>query len=227
MEKNSYSENLSVSSIDTWIFDLDNTLYPSTSHLFDQISERIGIFVSNYLSIPLDDARVLQKQYFFDHGTTLRGLMLENSVDPYEFLDFVHDIDFSPLQPDSRLIEALEKIEGQRLIFTNADAAYAKKVTNQLGIDKFFPNIFDIIDAEFIPKPYQKPYDLIIKKYNLDPNKSIFFEDILRNLGPAKQMGMKAVWIKNNGDWALPDSEGVTADHETNNLPEWINSLFI
>ena len=211
--------------IETWVFDLDNTLYPATSRLFDQISDRIGAYVARHFDLPLDEAKRVQKNYFHNYGTTLRGMMLEHKIDPTEFLAYVHDIDFSPLKREERLNEALHRLEGRKIVFTNADTPYARKVMAQLGIDHHFEEIYDIAAADYVPKPYQEAYDLFIERHAFAPERAIFFEDIVRNLGPAGEMGMVTVWVQNDGTWALPGNEGVTPDYQTDNLPEWLHAV--
>ncbi|MBJ27112.1 MAG: pyrimidine 5'-nucleotidase [Alphaproteobacteria bacterium] len=211
--------------IETWVFDLDNTLYPSNSKLFDQVSKRIGLYISKNLNIPITEARIVQKDFFHKYGTTLRGLMLEHKINPDEFLAYVHDIDFSTLSLANDLDNALNNIDGRKIVFTNADSSYASKVLIQLGLENHFSEIFDIVAADYIPKPNPEAYKIFIKKHDFDPNTAIFFEDILRNLGPAKEMGMTTVWIKNNDTWALPGSDGVEAHYQTKNLGVWLNSI--
>jgi len=225
MEIDSNPEHGSLDHINTWVFDLDNTLYSSTSRLFDQISERIGQFIAQNLNVALTEAKIIQKSYFHNHGTTLRGLMLEHNVDAKYFLDYVHNIDFSPLKIDETLNKALYSLNGKKIIFTNADVSYSRKVLSHIGISHHFEEIYDIAAANYIPKPYQEAYDIFFKKYDFQPDRSIFFEDILRNLGPAKKMGMTTVWIKNNDLWELPGNEGIIPDYQTDDLPKWLTSL--
>lgn len=215
----------SLDHIETWVFDLDNTLYSATSRLFDQISDRIGAYVARHLDIPRDEAARVQKKYFHNYGTTLRGLMLEHKMDPAEFLAYVHDIDFSPLQPHDRLNEALHRLDGRKIIFTNADTPYAKRVMAQLGIDHHFEEIYDIVAANYVPKPYQPAYDLFLERHPFAPDRAIFFEDIARNLGPASEMGMVTVWVQNDGTWDLPGNDTVTPDYETSDLAEWLHAV--
>jgi putative hydrolase of the HAD superfamily len=225
MKIEKYPNNVILDSIETWIFDLDNTLYPASSKLFEQVSERIGLFISNYLNISIGKAKIIQKDFFFRYGTTLRGLMLEYNVKPSEFLAYVHDIDFSPLDCAKSLEKALNSLQGRKIIFTNADTPYANQVLLKLGLKQHFTEIFDIVAAEYIPKPDPQAYKTLIKKHDFNPKKAIFFEDILRNLEPAKQMGMFTVWVKNNGTWAMPGSEGIEPHYETSDLAKWLNSV--
>ncbi len=214
-----------VAHIDTWVFDLDNTLYPASSRLFDQVSERIGTFIADYFSVDRAEARRRQKDYFHKYGTTLRGLMIEHELDPTEFLDFVHDIDLSPIAPNPALDAAIERLPGRKLIFTNADVPYAERVMARLGVAHHFEAIFDIAAANWIPKPFPEAYDILVERHAIDPARAMFAEDILRNLGPAAERGMLTVWVKNSGTWALPGNEDVSPDHVTEDLADWLHAL--
>ena len=143
--------------IDTWIFDLDNTLYPSSSHLFDQVSRRIGDYIATVLEVDRDEAGRLQKGYFREYGTTLRGLMLKHGMKPAPFLEFVHDIDLAPIARSDELEAALGLLPGRKLVFTNADAPYARRVMARLGIGHHFSGIHDIEAADWVPKPFPGP----------------------------------------------------------------------
>ena len=144
--------------VDTWVFDLDNTLYPASCRLFDQIDVKMGEFVSRLLGIEFAEAKRRQKELFYRHGTTLRGLMVEHGVPPDGFLDYVHDIDHSPVAASPRLDEALHGLPGRKLIFTNGTVAHAEKVLARLGVGRHFGDIFDIFHSDFIPKPQIEPY---------------------------------------------------------------------
>ena len=174
-----------IKNIEFFIFDLDNTLYSGQTKVFERIDKRMSKYISKKLNVDLIKAKKIQKKYFYDTGTTLSGLMKYNNVDPHEFLNFVHDIDISWLPKDLLLREELIKIKEKKYIFTNGSHSHANNITKQLGIEDLFDGIFDIIDADFIPKPAIEPYKKIIKKFNLDPKKSILIEDIAHNLKQA------------------------------------------
>ena len=174
-----------------WIFDLDNTLYSGQTKVFAEVSKNMSAYISKKLNISLDKAKELQKKYFYENGTTLSGLMKYDKIDPYEFLEFVHNIDISWLPKDLFLRKELSKIKEKKYIFTNGSQSHVKNVTKQLGIDDLFDGAFTITDADFIPKPNLEPYKKIIKKFDLDPIKSILIEDIAHNLEQAKKLGMK------------------------------------
>ena len=203
--------------VDTWIFDLDNTLYPSTSRLFDQIDMRIGEFIAQRFNIDSQEARKIQKSYFREHGTTLNGLMTEHDMAPEEFLDYVHDIDFSPLEASTGLEAALAALPGRKLIFTNADVPYSRKVLACLGVAHHFEHVY-------VPKPYPAAYDTLIERHEIKPSTAIFFEDIARNLVPAAALGMTTVWVRGDDNWVLPGNEDAKPDYETNDLVAWLEA---
>ncbi len=224
MNQTSSPRQVDLSHVDTWIFDLDNTLYPAASRLFDQIDVRIGQFVAELLDIDRQEARRIQKTYFREHGTTLNGLMTLHDMEPEKFLHFVHDIDFSSLEPSVALQEALDKLPGRKLIFTNADVPYARKVLACLGVDHHFEHVYDIAAANYVPKPFPEAYDTLIERFDIVPAESIFFEDIARNLAPAAALGMTTVWVRGESDWSPPGEDHVAPDYETDDLPTWLES---
>ncbi len=181
--------------IDTWIFDLDNTLYPASCRLFDQIDVRIGTFVSNLLGIDVAQARRIQKAYFYEYGTTLRGLMSQHQVKPDEFLDYVHDIDHSPVPANRALDQALHGLPGRKLIFTNGTVAHAQKVLARIGVTHHFGDIFDIVHSDYIPKPAIGPYRKFIAQARIEPTRAAMFEDIARNLEAPHELGMTTVLV--------------------------------
>ena len=181
--------------IDTWIFDLDNTLYPASCRLFDQIDVKIGSFVSKLLDIDAVEAKRIQKAYFYEYGTTLRGLMTEHQVVPDDFLDYVHDIDHSPVPANQVLDQALHALPGRKLIFTNGTVAHARKVLARIGVTHHFGDIFDIVHADYIPKPAIGPYRKFIAEAGIDPKRAAMFEDIARNLEAPHELGMTTVLV--------------------------------
>jgi putative hydrolase of the HAD superfamily len=199
----------SLAHIDTWIFDLDNTLYHPRVNLFAQIDARMSRFIADKFSISAADARKMQKQFFLDHGTTLRGLMDVHGVEPHGFLDYVHDIDMSLLAPDAPLAAALEALPGRKILFTNGDSRYAGRVLDRLGLTERFDAVHCILASGLQPKPRQVAYDSLVAAHDIIPGRSIFFEDMAINLRPAKAMGMTTVWVANDSPW----SGHALADH--------------
>jgi putative hydrolase of the HAD superfamily len=211
--------------IDTWIFDLDNTLYPARCRLFDQIDKRIGEFIRRFFSVDHGEAKRIQKSYFQEFGTTLRGLMLRHGLEPSEYLDYVHDIDFSILEPAAQLDSALGRLKGRKLIFTNADVPYAERVMARLGIRDHFDEIYDIAAAAYVPKPFPEAYTTLVERHVIQPRQSAFFEDIARNLAPAAELGMTTVWVRHDDEWSSWGADTVTAHYTTDDLPTWLEAV--
>ena len=208
-----------------WLFDLDNTLYSGATKVFDQVDKKMSMFISSKLNISKEEAKKIQKNYFVEYNTTLNGMIKNHKIDANEFLEFVHDIDLSFLKKDKQLEEEISKINGKKIIFTNGSRAHAINVTKRLGIERYFDDIFDIVSADFIPKPSPKTYKKIIEKYKIEPQYSIFIEDIARNLKPAYELGMKTVWIENNEPWAAEFSDSDFIDYKTNKLSKFLKEL--
>ena len=165
--------------INTWIFDLDNTLYDVGTDLFAKVSRRMTVFIQNAFQLDEAAAKHLQKAMFLKYGTTMRGLMVEHDMDPEEFLHFVHDIDVSDLEPDPVLEKLLGGLPGRRLIFTNGSVPHAQRVTKQLGIDHLFEGVFDIVAAKFVPKPDPTIYELMVNKYRVDTQTSVMILSLI------------------------------------------------
>lgn len=181
--------------INTWIFDLDNTLYSADSGIFQQVHTLMGKFVSAHLNIDIKKATELQRKYYRQHGTTLRGLMDNHNVDPDHFLSEVHQLDYSIVGPNFKLNRELKKLKGRKIIYTNANRQHANDILIRLELTNVFDEIFDIKTANYIPKPEASPYEQIISDFNIDPITTIMFDDIAKNLVPAKNVGFASVWI--------------------------------
>ena len=181
--------------IDTWIFDLDNTLYSADSGIFQQVHDLMGKFVSKHLNVERKKANEIQRKYYKQHGTTLRGMMDNHGVDPEYFLQEVHKLDYSIVDSNKKLNEELKKLKGRKIIYTNANLQHALDVLDRIELSNFFDYIFDIKMANYIPKPNRQPYEQIIKDFNLNPSKSAMFDDIAKNLVPAKKVGFTSIWI--------------------------------
>jgi putative hydrolase of the HAD superfamily len=222
-EVNSGSESPELDYIDVWLFDLDNTLYPAQCNLFSQIDLRINEYVAKLLNLNLADARVRQKQYFHQHGTTLRGLMTDHNVDPHHYMDFVHDIDLAPVDASPALDAVLGQLPGRKLIFTNGSTKHAENVTGKLGIDHHFEAIFDIAASDFLPKPDTLPYEKLIREHNLKAFETIFFDDMDRNLQPAAELGMTTVWVPGHAEWS-GDGEGDHVHHIAEDITAFLEA---
>lgn len=211
--------------VTTWIFDLDNTLYSARYNLFDQIDRRIGAFVSERLGLDPVEARRLQKDYLREHGATLRGLMLNHGIDPTDFHDFVQDLDLSGLPPAPGLDAALARLDGRKLIFTNASTRHAERVMDRLGVAHHMDGIFDIADAGYMPKPHPETYATMIARHGVDARSAVMVEDMARNLGPAAALGMTTVWVRTASDWGREGADTVPIDHVIDDLADWLGGL--
>ena len=210
-----------------WIFDLDNTLYSGQTKVFSEVDKKMSAFISEKFNVDLIEAKKIQKEYFYEYGTTLSGLMKKQNINPNEFLEFVHDIDISWLPKDNFLREELIKIQEKKYIFSNGSHAHIENVTKQLGIRDLFDGAFDITDANFIPKPHLDPYIKLIEKFKLDPKQSILIEDIAHNLEQAKKLGMKTCWLENDEAFAKKDADKPYIDYKINNLPSFLQKINI
>ena len=211
--------------VDTWIFDLDNTLYAAKHSLFDQVEVRITDFVADFLNLERTEARSLQKQYFLDHGTTLNGLVTLHNCDPEEFLAYVHDVDYSPIPPDPDLDDALRRLPGRKLIFTNGDIPHAERAMDRLGVGHHFDTVFDIVASDYKPKPEPEVYDALVDVHGIEPSRAAFFEDIARNLKPAKDRGMATVWIEGDSNYAQSGADEGYIDFRAHELTPWLVDL--
>jgi putative hydrolase of the HAD superfamily len=211
--------------VKVWLFDMDNTLYPARVNLFGQIDRKMEAFVANLLEVGRDEARRLQKRYFHEHGTTLKGLMLSHGVDPYAFLNDVHDIDMSVLAPDPRLAAALARLPGRKLVFTNGDAPYAERVLAALGIRDAFEALFDIHAMGYQPKPDPRAYALLCERHAIDPERAFFADDMALNLRPAHALGMVTAWIDNGSERGNHGHSPDFIDHEIGELADWLEEL--
>lgn len=216
---------LDVDRIQTWVFDLDNTLYHPRANLFAQIDRRMTAFIMELLSLDAVAARTLQKRYFLDHGTTLRGLMHYHGVDPRVFLDYVHDIDLNVVGPDTSLARALERLPGRKLVFTNGDAPYARRVLDRLGVATHFEAIHDIVATQFVPKPEDAPYDQLLRYHGIDARRAVFVEDMARNLLPAKARGMATVWVNNGSEKGGLGASPDFIDLEIGDVTAWLSGI--
>ena len=208
-----------------WLFDLDNTLYSGDTKVFDQVDKKMSFYISKKLNISLKEAKKIQKNYFHEYNTTLNGMIKNHKIDANEFLEFVHDVDLNFLQKNKPLEKEIAKLNGKKIIFTNGSKAHAANVTKRIGIEKLFDGVFDIVESDFIPKPSIEPYKKIIEKYKIEPQYSIFIEDIARNLKPAHELGMKTVWIKNDEPWAAKFSDSDFINYKTDNLAKFLKEI--
>ena len=214
-----------LTNIKYWIFDLDNTLYSGDTKVFDQVDKKMSKFISDKLNVSIEEAKKIQKNYFYEYNTTLNGMIKNHQIDADEFLEFVHDVNLDFLKADKPLEKEISSLNGKKFIFTNGSKAHVANVTKRIGIEKLFDGVFDIVESDFIPKPSIEPYKKIIEKYKIEPQYSIFIEDIARNLKPAHELGMKTVWIKNDEPWAAKFSDSDFIDYKTDNLAKFLKDI--
>jgi putative hydrolase of the HAD superfamily len=218
--------------IDTWIFDLDNTLYPAQCDLFSQIDARMTAYVGRLLGVDAEEARRLQKEHYRLHGTTLNGLMKVHGIEPEHYLADVHDVDLSAVEAAPDLARAIARLPGERFIFTNGCRNYAARVLERVGLSALFKDIWDIRSIGFRPKPDAQAYRAMVKAADVNPRHAAMFDDIARNLVPAQELGMTTVWLNNGSEWSRqgPESPRVEPHHiryETDDLTAFLQSIRI
>jgi putative hydrolase of the HAD superfamily len=218
--------------IDSWVFDLDNTLYPHHVNLWQQVDARIGAFVANFLNVPADEARRIQKDYYRRYGTTMRGMMTEHGISADDFLAFVHKIDHSPLEPNPAMGAAIAKLPGRKLILTNGSVDHVDAVLERLGLTGHFDAVFDIIAADLEPKPAPQTYQKFLTLHGVKAERSAMFEDLSRNLVVPHQLGMTTVLVVPDGtqevvreDWELEGAGERHVDHVTDDLTGFLQKL--
>ncbi|MGC1300798.1 MAG: pyrimidine 5'-nucleotidase [Caulobacteraceae bacterium] len=206
--------------IDTWIFDLDNTLYPMGTEVQAQMDARITGYVVRETGLPPEEALALQKKYLHEHGATLAGMMAHHGVDPYGFLEEVHDVSLDSVSPDAALHTALERLPGRRLVFTNASSGHAERVLARLGYAGLFEHVFHLEAADLTPKPQAAAYDALIRLHGVTPKSAVFFEDTETNLAPAARLGMATVLVGPHATASTADF----VDHRTNDLTAFLQA---
>lgn len=221
------------SHIDTWVFDLDNTLYPADCDLWPKIDQRITVFLAQLFGLDGLSARALQKYYYQRYGTTLRGMIEDHAISSAEFLTFVHDIDRSSLVPNLSLATAITALPGRKLILTNGSRDHALRTAEALGLASMFEDIFDIVDAELLPKPELGTYRRFFDKHAVDPKKSAMFEDLERNLRIPHQQGMTTILVTpkpgqpdHREAFEIPETESLPhIDFVTNELENFLSRI--
>ncbi len=207
------------------LFDCDGVLYQDLETVFGQVSKKMTEYISKKLNIDLIKAKELQTNYFHKYNTSLNGLMIHHDILPEEFLKYVHDIDLSFMKKDLVLREELEKLNIKKFVFTNGSREHVNNITTHLGINDLFDGIFDIVDAEFHPKPEAKAFDLMTKKFNINPKETLYIEDIAKNLSIAKERGSTTVWLINEEYWGKKDSEKDFIDYKIKNLSLFLKEI--
>jgi putative hydrolase of the HAD superfamily len=215
----------------SWIFDLDNTLYRADNGVFAQIEARMTDYVERLLNLPRDAARAVQKDLYRQYGTTLNGLMREHDCDAEEYLAYVHDIDLGDLAADPGLKAALARLPGRRFVFTNGCANHAARILDRIGLADSFDAVWDIRTMQFMPKPMAEAYACVMAAGMIEGSEAAMFDDIARNLVPARALGMTTVWLKTDAPWGkhgpLMDVAPGDIEHETDNLTQFLNTIRI
>jgi putative hydrolase of the HAD superfamily len=218
--------------VETWVFDLDNTLYPHHVNLWEQVDGRIRDYIASFLKIGHEEAFRLQKDYYKRYGTSMRGLMTEHGMAPDGFLEFVHQIDHSPLEPNPALGAAIEKLPGRKLILTNGTRAHAAAVLERLGLGTHFDDVFDIVAAQLDPKPSPAAYERFLKAHAVDAGRAAMFEDLARNLAVPHALGMTTVLVVPQEarevlreDWELEGRDAPHVDHVTDDLATFLEKI--
>jgi putative hydrolase of the HAD superfamily len=211
--------------IHDWIFDLDNCLYPASSGLFSLIDERMGAYIQRLLGCSPDEAKVVQKSHFHEHGTTLAGLMKHHEIDPHDFLDDVHDIPLDRITLNEPLGDALARLPGRKFVFTNGDAPYARRVLDAIGIGEHFDDLHDVHASSYRPKPDPYGYTLLCERFGIDPAHALLADDMAQNLAPAKALGMTTVWVDNGSERGNHGFDESFIDHRISNVGEWLESI--
>jgi putative hydrolase of the HAD superfamily len=218
--------------VDTWVFDLDNTLYPHHLNLWQQVDERIRNYVADFLNTTYDEAFRKQKDFYRRYGTTMRGMMIEHGMDPDLFLEFVHQIDHSPIEPNPALGAALERLPGRKLILTNGTRAHADAILARLAVAHHFEDVFDIVAGKLEPKPFPQTYDRFLARHGVDAGKAAMFEDLARNLEVPHALGMTTVLVVPQRtrevfreSWELEGRDAVHVDHVTDDLVGFLEGI--
>ena len=207
------------------LFDLDGVLYQDLEAVFGQVSKKMTEYISKKLNLDLKKAKELQTNYFHKYNTSLNGLMIHHDIVPEEFLKYVHDIDLSFMKNDLILREELKNLNVKKFIFTNGSKEHANNITSHLGINDQFDGLFDIVDAEYSPKPTAKAFDLMIKKFKINPKETLYIEDIAKNLSIGKERGTITAWLINNEYWGKKESEEEFIDFKIENLSLFLKEI--
>ena len=215
-------DQAALSVIDCWIFDMDNTLYPADSGVFEQVRLRMGEFIADRFGEEIGAARARQKRHYLKHGTTMRGLMVEDGIDPHEFMDYVHDVDLSALPRNPPWAQVVRELPGRKFVYTNASTKHAARLLEHLGLAGDFTAIYDIEASGYDPKPNQSAYERLIALHGIDPTRAMMFEDMLANLAPAAALGMATVWLHGG---KAPPPDGFQPLHAAGDLAEWLARL--
>ena len=223
--------------ISNWVFDLDNTLYKAECGLFDKVHILMGRFIEENLKLSSSEAQALRSKYYHQYGTTLRGLMIEHKINPDDYLNYVHQINYDVVSPNESLRDIIKELSGKKYIFTNANYGHVEKVLEKLKMEEIFDGCFDISESDYLPKPHKEIYESFQKKFNLDNSSTAMFEDLHINLKEPFSMGWKTVWVTNNLEYNLNKDVNQQEDiqrimrekgyisHVTDDLENFLNNV--
>ncbi len=214
-----------IDQVETWIFDLDNTLYRVTAERLAEIDGHLTAFVAEFLSLAPAEARVLQKHYFRHYGLTLRGLMLEHGLEPKLYFDYMHEAGLCDVPSDPSLAHAIGRLQGRKIVYTNAWGRHADEMLARIGLTELFDAVHDIVEAKFVPKPAPESFAELCRRHGIDASSAAMIDDIQRNLEPAAAAGAATVWCKTSADWAKDQHPGQHVDHVTEDLCAWLDAL--
>lgn len=208
--------------IDTWVFDLDNTLYPFSPEMSLEINALMRSFISDLLGVDDDEAHGIQKDYFRKYGLTIRGLMIHHDVDTDRYIDHMSQLDLGYIKPDPELADVIGRLGGRKIIYSNAFGKHVEEVLERLGMDTHFDEIHHIETADFLPKPDVAAYHDFCRRYDVDPKSAAMVEDTPQNLVPAREIGMTTVWVRTGVDWARGAEGADYIDHTVDDLRAWL-----
>ena len=223
--------------ISNWVFDLDNTLYKAECGLFDKVHILMGKYIEEKIGLNSGEAQALRSKYYHQYGTTLRGLMMEHQIDPNDYLEYVHQINYDVVESNRSLGDVIKNLKGKKYIFTNANYGHVEKVLEKLHMNDVFDGCFDISESDYLPKPHKQVYEAFQNKFNLDNNSTAMFEDLHINLKEPFDMGWKTVWVTNNLEYNLnkdvnhqSDIEKIIQEkkyitHVTDDLEKFLNNV--
>ncbi len=225
MSQNQETEMRSVDGIETWVFDLDNTLYRVPPPMYSELDRRMRSFVSDFLGVDTDEAYEIQKDYFRKYGLTLRGLMLNHGLDPRTYESYMGALDYSGIRSDSRMRDAIAALDGRKVIYTNAFASHARLVLDLLALSDHFEAVYDIEAAGYRPKPEIESYRDLCARYGIDAETAAMVDDIPYNLAPAAKLGMTTVWVRTGAAWDEDAAAGPHIHHQTHDIADWLERL--
>lgn len=208
--------------IETWVFDLDNTLYPASCRIYVEVEARMTEFIMTELGLGRDEAHALRRRYFREHGTTLRGLMLEHAMPPDQFLHYVHELDLTPVPSDPELSAAIGALPGRKIIFTNGTARHAERLLAKLGLTEHFSGVHDIVACNYVPKPDPSGYADLVRRHGIAPHRAAMVEDMAKNLAPAAALGMTTILVKGGPHQDEADHVAEHIHHVAEELAPWL-----